>query len=180
MLVFITFPHLNTTPFKDTIHLMFVGLKSHGCKQKGHIIRACKKRKYTAVPQQGAAHYVKDCSEETTYTTHEGDNTLGIYSALKHSNETHPFVVSFSLEGIDCKMHVDTCATVSLVSKAFYKERFSHVPLENTDIELKAYAGHKLPVCGQINVSVSYQAQTGVGDLVKRPRIPTAGGKFTL
>ena len=27
MLVFITFPHLNTTPFKDTIHLMFVGLK---------------------------------------------------------------------------------------------------------------------------------------------------------
>ena len=63
-------------------------------------------------------------------------------------------------------MHVDTGATVSLVLKAFYKERFSHVPLENTDIELKAYAGHKLPVCGQINVSVSYQAQTGVLPLV--------------
>ena len=63
-------------------------------------------------------------------------------------------------------MHVDTGATVSLVSKAFYKERFSHVPLANTDIELKAYAAHNLPVCGQINVSVSYQAQTGVLPLV--------------
>ena len=59
---------------------------------------------------------------------------------------------------------MDTGATVSLVSKAFYKERFHHVPLENTHIvplknthiELKAYAGHKIPVCGQINVSVSY------------------------
>ena len=63
-------------------------------------------------------------------------------------------------------MHVDTGATVLLVSKAFYKERFPHVPLENTDIELKAYAGHKIPVCGQINVTVSYQEQTGVLPLV--------------
>ena len=44
-------------------------------------------------------------------------------------------------------MHVDTGATVSLVSKAFYKERSSHLPLENTDIELEAYAGHNIPVC---------------------------------
>ena len=63
-------------------------------------------------------------------------------------------------------MHVDTGATVPLVSKAFYKERFPRVPLENTDIELKAYAGHKIPLCGQINVSVSYEEQTGVFPLV--------------
>ena len=49
-------------------------------------------------------------------------------------------------------MHVDTGATVSLVSKAFYKERFLRVLVENTDIELKAYAGHKIPMCGQIPV----------------------------
>ena len=63
-------------------------------------------------------------------------------------------------------MHVDTGATMSLVSKAFYKERFPHVPLENTDIELKAYAGHIRPVCARINVSVSCQEQTGVFPLV--------------
>ena len=91
----------------------------HGCKQKGHIIRAFKKRKYTGVPQQGAARYVVDCSEETTDTTNEEDDTLGIYSAVRQSNKTKPVVVSVSLEGIDCKMHVDTGATVSLVSKAF-------------------------------------------------------------
>ena len=45
-------------------------------------------------------------------------------------------------------------------------ERFTHVPLENTHIELKSYAGHKIPVCGQINVSVSYQEQSGVFPLV--------------
>ena len=63
-------------------------------------------------------------------------------------------------------MHVDTGATMSLVSKAFNKERFPHAPLENTDIELKAYAGHKIPVCARINVSVSCQEQTGVFPLV--------------
>ena len=31
---------------------------------------------------------------------------------------------------------------------------------------LNAYAGHKIPVCGQINVSVSYQEQSGVFPLV--------------
>ena len=137
----------------------------HGCKQKGHIIRACKKRQSTGVPQKGAARYVVDCSEETINTTDEKDNMLGIYSAERQNNKTKP-VVSVSLEGVDCEMHVDTGATVSLVSKAFYKERFPHVPLENTHIELKSYAGHKIPVCWQINVSVSYQEQCGVFHLV--------------
>ena len=61
---------------------------------------------------------------------------------------------------------MDTGATVSLVSKAFYKEQFPHVQLDNTHIELKAYAGRKIPVCGQMNVSVSYQEQTEVFPLV--------------
>ena len=100
------------------------------------------------------------------YTTNEDDNTLGIYSAVRQSNKTNPVVVSVSLEGIDCEMHVYTGETVSLVSKAFYKERSPRVPLGNIDIELKAYAGHKIPVCGQINVSVLYQEQTGVFPLV--------------
>ena len=136
------------------------------CKQKGHIIRACKKRQSTGVPHKGAARYVVDCSEETINITDEEDNMLGIYSAERHNNKTTPVVVSVSLEGVDCEMHVYTGATVSLVSKAFYKERFPRVPLEYTHIELKAYAGHKIPVCGQINVSVSYQEQTGVFPLV--------------
>ena len=144
--------------FKDAV--------CHGCKQKGHIIRACKKRQSTGVPQKGAARYVVDCSEETINTTDEEDNMLGIYSAERQNNKTKPVVGSVSLEGVDCEMHVDTGATVSLVSRAFYKERFPHVPLENTHIELKAYAGHKIPVCGQINVSVSYQGQSGVFPLV--------------
>ena len=53
----------------------------------------------------------------------------------RQNNKTKPVVVSVSLEGVDCEMHVDTGATVSLVSKAFYKERFPHVPVENTHIE---------------------------------------------
>ena len=91
---------------------------------------------------------------------------LDIYSAERQNNKTKPVVLSVSLEGVDCEMHVDTGATVLLVSKAFYKERFPHVQLDNTHIKLKAYAGHKIPVCGQINVSVSYQEQTGVFPLV--------------
>ena len=66
----------------------------HGCKQNGHIIRACKKQKYTGVPQHGAARYVVDCSEETTDTTNEEDNKMGIYSPVRQSNKTMHFVVS--------------------------------------------------------------------------------------
>ena len=91
---------------------------------------------------------------------------LGIYSAERPNNKTKPVVVSVSLEGVDCELHVNTGANVSLVSKAFYKERFPHVPLENTHIELMAYVCHKIPVCGQINVSVSYKEQSGVFPLV--------------
>ena len=99
------------------------------------------------------------------------DRALQLATAMSMATENtvenqKPVVVSVSLEGVDCEMHVDTGATVSLVSRAFYRERFPRVPLENTHIELKAYAGHKIPVCGQINVSVSYQGQSGVFPLV--------------
>ena len=46
---------------------------------------------------------------------------LGIYSAERQNTKSKLIVVSVSLEGVDCEMHVYTGATVSLVSKAFYK-----------------------------------------------------------
>ena len=51
---------------------MFVGLKRQfvmAVEVAYH--KGVKKRKYTGVPQQGAARYVVDCSEETTDSTNE-------------------------------------------------------------------------------------------------------------
>ena len=133
------------------------------CAKPNHSPDVCRFKEAVC---HGCKRYVVDCSEETINTTDEEDNMLGIYSAERQNNKTKPVVVSVSLEGVNGEMHVDSGATVSLVSKAFYKERFPHVPLEYTHIEPKAYAGHKIPVCGQINVSVSYQERTRVFPLV--------------
>lgn len=135
----------------------------HGCQQKGHIIRACKKRQSAKYSQQGATRYVNGCSEEMTDGV---DETLGIYSTNKRINKPKPIMVSVTLEDFKCDMQLDTGATVSLISKSMYDEHLAHVPLQSTKTELKAYAGHKIPVCGEINVSVTYKKQTGVFPLV--------------
>ena len=131
----------------------------HGCQQKGHIIRACKKRQSAQITQQGATRNVAGRSEETA---DDVDEMLGIYTSERRVDKQKPIIVPVILDNVKCHMQLDTGATVSLISKSWYKEHLDHVPWQSTKIELKTYSGHKIQVCGQINVSVTYKEQTGM------------------
>ena len=131
----------------------------HGCQQKLHIIRACKKRQSAKIPQQGATRYVAGHSEETA---DDVDEMLGFYTSERRVDKSKPIIVPVILDNVKCDMQLDTGATVSLISNSWYKEHLAHVPLQSTKIELKAYAGHKIQVCGKINVSVTYKEQTSM------------------
>ena len=56
-------------------------------------------------------------------------------------------------------MELDTGATVSLASEQVWKEVFNECPLGECRTLLQTYTGQRLPVLGQMNVTVEYEGQ---------------------
>ena len=51
-------------------------------------------------------------------------------------------------------MQLDTGCSLSLISKVLYDEKFSHIPLQPTDVILSTYTGENISPLGEIKVTV--------------------------
>ena len=50
------------------------------------------------------------------------------------------------LDQNSCEMQLDTGATMSILPKTLYDQRFNQWPLPNAKVKLKAYNGVQIPV----------------------------------
>ena len=74
-----------------------------------------------------------------------------------------PLLAVVSVNGAPLAMEIDTGATVSLICKSTYTNRWStrsRPHLEHTSVLLKTYSGRNLSVLGQIVVTVTYCEQS--------------------
>ena len=76
--------------------------------------------------------------------------------------DTELYKATFSVNGVDLEMEVDTGARKSIISERTYGRQFSHIPLQSANVKLRAYNGGQIPVLGQITVTVKYQGQRAV------------------
>ena len=90
----------------------------------------------------------------------EGDATVGAVEIyVKHqagSRSRDQMWVDVKISGITLSMELDTGSGVSIITKADYDAKFSHLPLQPTSIVFKTYTGEKLKPIGVLTVTVEY------------------------
>ena len=147
--------------------------KCRACQVKGHIAKMCKnkgaphrtpspgaspfdrenKNKAAGNKKVRSAGYVDIESGEQSEDNGSEDTQLFAISEPRYS----PMVVKPTVDGVELKMELDTGATVSLESERVWKEVFKKCPLEKCQTLLRTYTGERLPVLGQLNVTVEYE-----------------------
>ena len=70
------------------------------------------------------------------------------------------FRTSFTVDGKQIDMDIDTGAAVSIISEKIFQATFQKVPLQAASIRLKTYTGEVMPVLGQFEATVSFKQQT--------------------
>ena len=72
------------------------------------------------------------------------------------------FIVPVTIDGKTVDMELDTGASVTTVPKSVWTNVLASKPVENMDIKLHSYSGHKISVSGEANVQVAYPDQNVV------------------
>ena len=67
-------------------------------------------------------------------------------------------VVPVKINGIPCKIELDTGASVTVILEEMWENKLGSVPLVESSVTLKSYPGHAIPVVG--GTIVHFQNQT--------------------
>lgn len=87
------------------------------------------------------------------------NDTLGAFTVYTASSGDRGITINVKLDNEDISMQLDTGAAVSLVYEVLYQRNFPHLPIEETNIKLKAYSGENIPLLGYVLAPVEYADQ---------------------
>ena len=68
-------------------------------------------------------------------------------------------MVPVLIDGRSLDMELDTVASVTIIPKSVLSDILAAKPLQRTDVKLRSYSGHEIPVVGEAKVQVSYGNQ---------------------
>ncbi|KAL1475658.1 hypothetical protein MTO96_037130 [Rhipicephalus appendiculatus] len=147
-------------------HCRHLNSVCHNCKLKGHLSRVCKGKKGVAnsegqAPPAGkkkSVHAVDDVDDTGSDGTEKRLDAPQVYDMwkLQGAEDTQPFRVEVSVNGILLQMELDTGASVSVVSEDTFRRKFQSARLEPSTVLLKSYSGKLTPVKGALAVSVRF------------------------
>ena len=69
------------------------------------------------------------------------------------------FILPVLIDGKSVDMELDTGASVTIVLKSIWNDVLTSKPLQQTDVKLRSYSGHEIPVVGEAKVQLSYGNQ---------------------
>ena len=72
------------------------------------------------------------------------------------------FIVPVAIVGKTVDMELDTGASVTIIPKRIWTNVLASKPVERTDVKLRSYSGHEIPVIGEASVQVAYRDQEAV------------------
>ena len=138
------------------------------CHKKGHIIAVSRARLSGKSSQQTKAQgqgqhrrlpprRTKWVEVEDTSGGCEEEEELGMFSIGERSSA--PLRVGLVVNRKQLEMELDTGAAVSIISETQRLALFDDLPLQESQVRLKAYTGHPLEVQGELNVAVRYGEQ---------------------
>ena len=153
--------------------------KCHGCQNYGHIIKKCpegfgnnnskktrpgkskakddrrKKKKSSGI------HNVKNDSVERGSKSQDEvmKTTWPVFTLTDSGKKYKEMKVLVSIEGKPVDMEVDTGATVSIMPEKVWRKVLSAKPVRKSNLKLRSYSGHEVPIIGEIDVRVVYGNQ---------------------
>ena len=126
------------------------------CSNKGHLERACIKKKKDMARKQGTK--VKYVDEQDTDDEDSFEPMLHVHS-VNHVNKVDPIMLYPSINGHTLPMELDTGSAVSVIPEHFYRQYLSDFTLEKTKAQLKTYTGERIPPLGTVNVPMKLDKQ---------------------
>ena len=108
----------NECHFKET--------ECHNCGKVGHIKKACCAKTRA---EDTRSRDKRQQKKNTKYVKAEEDSDLEMLTVWTVTSEaTELYKATFSVNGVDLEMEVDTGARKSIISERTYRRQFSHIP----------------------------------------------------
>ena len=154
--------------------------RCHGCQKTGHIVMKCpekraskakggetKRNKKKKKKKPGGIHSV----EEADTMAETGDKTSWpMFTVVDSQGRCKELIVPMLINGKSVDMELDTGASVTIIPNNVWTDVLAAKSLQQTDVKLRSYSGHEIPVVGEAKVQVSYGDQQAC-----LPVIVTAG-----
>ncbi|KAL1467347.1 hypothetical protein MTO96_042253 [Rhipicephalus appendiculatus] len=133
----------------------------HNCKLKGHLSHVSKGKKSVAntkgqAPPSGkkkSVHAVDDAGGDGAVKRLGAPHVYEMWK-LQRTENTQPFRVEVSVNGISMLMKLEPGTSVSVVSEDTFRSKFQSARLEPSTVLLEIYSGELTPVKGTLVVSV--------------------------
>ena len=139
------------------------------CGKQGHIAKVCKqgdKKPYDKKPAyqprekstfkkgQHKNQFIS-ADQPTSEEPATSQGEWGLFALFTTSDAG--IKVDMELNGTNVSMILDTGASVTLISRKTWKEKFPNVKLDKSEVLLKTYSGEHLQVLGQTQMLVDYE-----------------------
>ena len=146
--------------------------RCHRCQKSGHIAPKCSEKRSPRKPtanggerkkkqkKQGGIHSVEDTpTEPVTVDDPEDKTAWPMFTIVDSHARCKEFIVPVLIDGKSVDMELDTGASVTIVPKSVWNDVLAAKPLQQTDVKLRSYSGHEIPVVGEAKVQVSFGNQ---------------------
>ena len=140
----------------------------HGCQKFGHIVAKCPEKRAPREPRArsgeskkkkkkpGGIHNV----EESESMAPPVDKTAWpMFTIVHNQGRSKELIVPVLIGRKPVDMEVDTGASVTIIPNSVWTDVLAAKSLQRTDVKLRSYSGHEIPVLGETKVHVSYGDQ---------------------
>ncbi|XP_054259311.1 uncharacterized protein K02A2.6-like [Macrosteles quadrilineatus] len=159
----------------------FKGSTCHKCGKKNHLAKVCRSQQNSKSQFQFRSNksdfrynrnkqhnYVDEVSDDVSVNDDIEEsigNLFGISEGSSKITKVDPFKTEVILENKSVTFEVDTGASVTVVSEAYYKDNLSTLKLFPTDIRLSSYTNVPIYPVGKLEVNVQFRDKSRTLDL---------------
>nr|CAI5838236.1 unnamed protein product [Callosobruchus analis] len=133
----------NVCPYKDYI--------CNSCHGRGHLSVVCKK------PKQSFPRHVNYVEQNDEFDDDTGDFSSHVLCiATLGNNSDKPLYIDILVESIMLKFELDSGSAVSVLPFHMYETYFYKSSIENTDVSLVNFSGHKILPVGTVILNIRF------------------------
>ncbi|XP_060541499.1 uncharacterized protein LOC117675782 [Pantherophis guttatus] len=131
------------------------------CGKLGHLARVCRlgRQRQSTFRPKGAAVISEDC-----FAIFRGRRVTELTTHRDSTTRSNKLFLTVKIEGVPCRMEVDTGSSKSIVSWTTIKEMMPSLQknqLHPSPVKLRDYQGNRIPIIGHGRFLVEYDSFTG-------------------